>query len=226
MYHQHDVRWIPEGTEGAGALLVFNNDIPNKEDSMDSPFQAIAERQHPDPDIKISEVSSYSAVYLIDPPLKEDGNYELDDNMAFGPPQPDWVYAPADTLSFFSPFVSGAERLANGHMMVLSGAQGRMFEVNTGNQIVWEYWNPYYHDYRLPDGSPAQPNGPFIFAQYRIKEYPKDFEAFKDKTLTPISPQPEVFIPDPIPAKPSQKNEETTEAEEEEDMAEKYESGQ
>ncbi|NNE26037.1 MAG: hypothetical protein HKN09_04290 [Saprospiraceae bacterium] len=226
LYYQHDVRWIPEGVEGAGSLLVFNNGVPNYEDNMEDPFQAFAQSQSPDPQIKVSDVSTYSAVYQIKPPITEEDTYTIEDDKAFGPDGPEWVYTAPDTLSFFSPFVSGAERLQNGHMLILSGAQGQMFEINKEKQIVWEYWNPYFHDYKLPDGSPAQPVGPFIFAQYRVKEYPKDYSAFKGKSMAAITPQPETFTPEPFPGPSKAEDLGQTEEEDEMDEAEKYESGQ
>ncbi|MCK5440980.1 MAG: hypothetical protein KAJ23_03725, partial [Maribacter sp.] len=66
----------------------------------------------------------------------------------------------------------------------------------------WEYWNPYKNDYALPDGSPPQPVGPFIYGQYRSTHFTTAFPAFKGKDLKPIRPQPEPFIfkmPPPSP---------------------------
>ena len=228
LYYQHDIRWIPDNVFGSGSLLVFNNDIPNYDDALNSAFEVIAQTGSPDPPIKISDVSSYSAVYQINPPVDADGNYELDGNNAYEPVAPEWVYTAPDTMSFYSPFVSGAERLDNGNMLVLSGAQGRMFEVNEDKQVVWEYWNPFYDDYKLPDGSPAQPGGPFIFAQYRVKEYPKKYVGFKGKDMSALDQQPEVFVPEAIPAQSGAlQNDEAPHGDEEElDMAEQYESGQ
>lgn len=43
----------------------------------------------------------------------------------------------------YSSFISGAERLPNGNTLICSGANGRFFEVTSGNEIVWEYVNPF-----------------------------------------------------------------------------------
>jgi hypothetical protein len=54
-----------------------------------------------------------------------------------------------------------AQRLPNGNTLITEGADGRVFEVTTGGDIVWEYVSPYfgvdapgtnrvYRAYRLP----------------------------------------------------------------------------
>ena len=65
-----------------------------------------------------------------------------------------------ESYRFFSHYVSGAQRLANGNTMITEGADGRIFEVTTSGDIVWEYVSPYftqngdsnrvYRAYRVP----------------------------------------------------------------------------
>jgi hypothetical protein len=65
-----------------------------------------------------------------------------------------------ESFRFFSHYVSSAQRLPNGNTMITEGADGRVFEVTTGGDIVWEYVSPYftqngttnrvYRAYRLP----------------------------------------------------------------------------
>jgi hypothetical protein len=71
---------------------------------------------------------------------------------------------------------------------------GRIFEVTPEKEIVWEYWNPYNFHYRLPDGTRAQPIGPFMYAQFRATHYPLDHPAFQGKELRPLEQQPEAFV--------------------------------
>ena len=62
--------------------------------------------------------------------------------------------------SFYSSFVSSAQRLPNGNTMITEGHDGRIFEVTPEQEIVWEYMSPYtgkalktnlvYRAYRLP----------------------------------------------------------------------------
>ena len=61
---------------------------------------------------------------------------------------------------FFSSNISGAQRLANGNTLITEGAGGRVFEVTSDRQIVWEWMNApaagartpgtVYRAYRIP----------------------------------------------------------------------------
>lgn len=193
LFGQHDIKWVPQDFPGRGNLTVFNNDIPDPNSKLPSVWAAIMQAKSPDPQIAVGDIGNYSAVFEITTPINEN-SYTLPDAGPFGPSEPVWSYTAPDKYSFYSPFVSGAQRLKNGHTFVVSGAQGRFFEINADKQIVWEYWNPYLHDYKLPDGSPPQPTGPFIFSQFRATHFMPDFPAFAGKTLDPIEPQPQSYV--------------------------------
>jgi hypothetical protein len=45
--------------------------------------------------------------------------------------------------TFFSHFISSAQRQPNGNTLICEGANGRIFEVTPAWEIVWEYVNPY-----------------------------------------------------------------------------------
>ena len=176
LFSQHDVRWIEEGKPGAGNLTVFNNDVPMGPDSME-----------------------YSAVYEISPPMDQNGNYILPDIKAFGPEKPTWTYIAPDTISFFSGFISGAHRMKNGNTLINEGAKGRFFEVNTNGEIVWEYWNPYRGNIRKLNGDPIPPR-PMTFSQFRATFIPSYHPALDGRELTPLDPQPDVFVEPPPPS--------------------------
>ena len=58
-----------------------------------------------------------------------------------------WEYRDASAqLSFFSSYISGAQRLPNGNTLICEGITGRIFEVTRGHEIVWEYINPYFFE--------------------------------------------------------------------------------
>lgn len=57
-----------------------------------------------------------------------------------------WEYKGTPRGTFFSPRISGAQRIANGNTLICEGDHGRLFEVTIGGEIVWEYVSPYYHD--------------------------------------------------------------------------------
>jgi hypothetical protein len=55
-----------------------------------------------------------------------------------------WQYTDTPPHNFFSPYISGAQRLANGNTLITEGNYGRIFEVTLEKEIVWEYVNPYF----------------------------------------------------------------------------------
>jgi hypothetical protein len=67
---------------------------------------------------------------------------------------------PTDANRFYSPFISGVQRLPNGNSLITEGSGGRIIEVTADHHIVWEYINPHfgnqgksnmvYRAYRLP----------------------------------------------------------------------------
>jgi hypothetical protein len=194
LFGQHDSRFISKGLPGEGRLMVFNNDIVNPENKMPSIWAAIMAAQSPDPQVSIADLGNYSAVYELVPPTDENGAYIIPESGPIGPIEPIWEYLAPDKYSLYSAFVSGAHRMKNGNTFVTEGATGRFIEVTQEGEIVWEYMNPYNEQYRLPDGTAAQPTGPFLYAQFRGTHIDKDFPAFKGKDLKPIEPQPEPFI--------------------------------
>ena len=112
------MRWIEKGHPGEGSMTFFNNDVPGtqRKDSLD-----------------------YSYIYQIRPLTDGNGNYILMDNKRFGPMEPEWKYIAKDTISFFGPFVSGAQRMKNGNTFINEGPKARIFEVTPDGEIVWEY---------------------------------------------------------------------------------------
>jgi hypothetical protein len=55
-----------------------------------------------------------------------------------------WQYTDTPLHNFFSPYISGAQRLPNGNTLITEGNYGRLFEVTSDKEIVWEYVNPYF----------------------------------------------------------------------------------
>jgi hypothetical protein len=169
LFGQHDVKWIDKGQPGAGHLLVYNNDIPNR-DHM-----------------------NYSAIFELAPPTDKNGNYLLTKGKSFGPDKPVWTYAAPDTVSFWSSFISGAQRLSNGNTFVNEGARGRFFEVTPDGKTVWEYLNPYRGDVRKPNGDPIPPL-PLTYITFRSNFIPADHPGLANRKLEPLHPQPTPFI--------------------------------
>lgn len=138
LFAQHDVQWIPEGSPGAGRLIVFNNGV-GRSDGM------------------------YSSVVEFEPPVDSKGCYHREPGKAFGPDRPIWEYAAANKHDLFSHSISGAQRLPNGNTLVCSGEQGHLIEVTRDGKTVWEYVNPYMERRTAgrgrPDGPPPGRDG-------------------------------------------------------------------
>lgn len=118
LFAQHDAQWIPEGMPGAGNITLFNNGLGR-------------------PD------GNYSSVIEISPPADAKGRYSRKPGSPFGPDKPSWIYTAPEKDSFFSGFISSAQRLPNGNTLICSGEQGRFFEVTQEGKTVWEYVNPF-----------------------------------------------------------------------------------
>jgi hypothetical protein len=63
-----------------------------------------------------------------------------------------WQYTAEDSgrppWTFFSSFVSNAQRLPNGNTLITEGMHGRIFQVTPSGAVVWEYLTPY-EDYAV-----------------------------------------------------------------------------
>jgi hypothetical protein len=59
-----------------------------------------------------------------------------------------WAYTGLDSdraaWTFYSSFISNAERLPNGNTFINEGMNGRFFQVTPAGEIVWEYINPHF----------------------------------------------------------------------------------
>ncbi len=193
LFEQHDVKFIPKDLPGAGHLLVFNNDIPAANNLMPSIFAALMAARSPDPQIAIADIGNFSAVLELELPVDNAGSYALPGDAPYGPSEAVWSFTAPDRYSFYSPIESGAQRMPDGHTFITMGVKGELFEVSPDKQMVWQYRNPYNFNYRLPDGSPAQP-GAMPYRQFRSTFYPAGYGAFKGKSLSPLNPQPEPFV--------------------------------
>ena len=130
---QHHAQFIPKGLPGAGNLLVFDN---GGSSGYGEP-SGIAPRGTG------VYARANSRVLEIDPVT-----------LALV-----WSYTAG--AQFFSTNISGAQRLPNGNTLITEGAGGRVFEVTSDRQIVWEFMNApanatsrtpatIYRAYRVP----------------------------------------------------------------------------
>jgi hypothetical protein len=88
----------------------------------------------------------------------------------------EWEYKAKPADSFYSHLISGCQRLTNGNTLICEGLAGRIFEVTTEGEIVWEFINPFNNP-----SSGGEPNSR-VFRAYR---YSPDYEGFKGRSLNP-----------------------------------------
>lgn len=154
LFFQHNARFLRPGLPGAGHVLVFNNG-GNRPDG------------------------NYSTVLELELPRGEDGALTLEPFVAAAPAAPCWSYAAPEKGDFFSSFISGAQRLPNGHTQICQGVDGRVFEVKQDGTIVWEFLHPFA-DAEAADGQPAPP-----YALFRAPRIAIDHPGLAGRALVP-----------------------------------------
>jgi hypothetical protein len=115
---QHNPHFIADELPGAGNLLVFDN-----QGGAGYPPAPLG-------------IYAGSRVLEIDPVTKQ----IVWQHTAEDSGRPPWT--------FFSSFVSNAQRLPNGNTLITEGMHGRIFQVTPSGQVVWEYLTPY-EDYAV-----------------------------------------------------------------------------
>lgn len=162
LFGQHMPYIIPEGLPNEGKIMIFNNGI--------------------------GRTPVYSNILMIDPPITSPGNYIYNSGSLFGPVTSYFSYpdsAPLEDSEFFSAIVSNAQQLPNGNILVCEGREGHFFELNSLNDVVWDYIIPVNSN----DGSiSAQGNNPTQNLTFRAIKYSLDYEAFTNRNLTPLDP--------------------------------------
>ncbi|MCK4970501.1 MAG: aryl-sulfate sulfotransferase, partial [Thermoplasmata archaeon] len=118
LYGPHDAHWIGPGLPGEGNIIVFNN---GENSEMTRPE------------------GKFSTVEELVPPINATGGYDLAPGSAYGPSDPIWSYNANPPESFFAWAMGGVERLPNGNTLVCGGSTGYNFEVNSKDEIVWDY---------------------------------------------------------------------------------------
>jgi len=118
LFGQHDAQWIESGCPGEGNILIFNNGQGRSD-------------------------GQYSSIVEIEPPVNNEGGYDFSSDSSYLPEEPFWIYTADDPADFYSPKVSGAQRLPNGNTLVCMGDSGVFFEVTYEKETVWQYQNTY-----------------------------------------------------------------------------------
>jgi hypothetical protein len=93
-----------------------------------------------------------------------------------------WEYRGSPPISFYSFHISGAERLPNGNTLICEGAPGRLFEVTTEKEIVWEFVNPHLAPGTTGNLGPSRS----LNSTFRAHRYAADHPALAGKDLAPL----------------------------------------
>ncbi len=153
LFGQHGVHWIREGQD-AGKIFIFNNG-----------------NGRPGPD--------YSTGEILSPPQDSTGGYILPSSDPFGPDDAEIIYGDQAGESFYSPYLSNPQRLANGNSLLNFGSPGRIMEIDPQRNVVWEYEIPLNGDFPYSQGQNPNNN-----ATFRAYKYPADYPGFEGLDLT------------------------------------------
>ena len=138
LFFPHAGHWIPEGSPGAGNVLIFNNGD-----------------EYPGFERGYSSADEFALPY--------DGyNYRLDAGSAYAPNEIIWTYAADPPESLYAILGSNAQRLPNGNTLITDAPAGRVFEVTREGKTVWDFAHPLrseddnvYRAYRYPLDHPG-----------------------------------------------------------------------
>lgn len=142
----HHTHMIPKGLPGEGNILVYDN----------GGAAGYGKSNPMSPSGQSNVLRDYSRVIEFNPITKKIV----------------WEYSPTNTLNLFfmdnfrqySPYVSSAQRLPNGNTMICEGGMGRVFEITSAGELVWEFVNPYIG----VEGPPGSAPGHMSFRAYRL----------------------------------------------------------
>lgn len=117
LFYQHDARWVKCGTKYEDAIMVFNNGTTRP-------------------------AGQYSTIETWLPGKNNEGKYAIQSNGTYNATSL-WVYNENNKHGrFFSRRISSVDLLPNGHVRVCSGNEGRFFEIDEQENIVWQYICP------------------------------------------------------------------------------------
>lgn len=95
--------------------------------------------------------------------------------ITLGPAQPAWTWVGAEREKFYSPFISGVQRLPNGSTLITEGVTGRLLEVASDGAVVWEWMNTFGGEEEPVDDGPSARVPPK--AQFRAFKFAPDHPA-------------------------------------------------
>lgn len=144
LFFSHHARWLGPGLSeddpDQGNIIVFNNRLGGNS----------------------------SAVDLFMPPMDDTG-YVIDGLSPYGPTAAYRRITAPDPQSMYSSGLSSAQKMPNGNVVICSGRQGWIFEMDPDDNLVWEYLIPLISGVPVSQGTEI--DGPGLFMAYK---YPSD----------------------------------------------------
>lgn len=150
LYNQHDAHWIPAGHPHEHKIILFNNGKGR------TPLE-------------------YSSVDILSPSILPNGAYEMDANDRFLPTGFDYSYVATNPTDFYSHNISSAQMLPNGNIVIDEGAKGHFFEIDSAENIVWDYVNPVVQDSILAQEQPIPGTANLYNRVFRAKRIAHDY---------------------------------------------------
>ncbi|MDC3195991.1 aryl-sulfate sulfotransferase, partial [Flavobacteriaceae bacterium] len=160
LYGQHFPHIIKPGLKDEGKIILFNNGIER------DPF--------------------FSEIMIFSTPTTSPGFYNYTPNSSYGPEAPEFIYESNEENDFSSNILSGATRLPNDNILICDGNSGRIFEINSTNDIVWDYIIPVNNS----TGEISSQGDVIDFNNltFRGIKYSAEYEGFVGKDVTPSDP--------------------------------------
>ncbi|WP_044399747.1 aryl-sulfate sulfotransferase [Lacinutrix sp. Hel_I_90] len=155
LFGQHYPHWIADGLTDAGKLMIFNNGGDR----------------------------AYSSIDIIDPIETTPGHYVYDPVNGYAPTTAEWIYTTPTNTDFYTAILSSGQRLPNGNTLICDGDSGYFFEIDSNENIVWEYVNPDATNTIINQG-----DAPSFNLVFRAIKFAPDYPAFSGRTLTPGDP--------------------------------------
>jgi hypothetical protein len=200
VFFSHDIQWIREkeigmgdDLPGAGNMLIFNNGARQ----LGAVYSSVIEFDPYDGPMENGwYVPEATAGYSLAPA-----------GMGMGAGLPNqvsnqvvWTYRSTQPNSFYSSYISGAQRLPNGNTLICSGAPGHIFEVTPEGEVVWEYVSPvgdrtgdeYGIHTVMTDAAGDRTN-----AIFKCARYPMDYSGLEGRDLTPMGKITELWTTEP-----------------------------
>jgi len=202
VFFSHDIQWIREkeigmgnNLPGAGNMLIFNNG----ERQLGGVFSSVIEFN---PYGGAMELGTYV-------PEMKAGYHRPPLGMGMGAGasvsnQVVWTFRPTLQNSFYSSYISGAQRMPNGNTLICSGGHGHLFEVTPEGEVVWEFINPVGDrtsgDYGIFT-TMTDAAGDRFNSVFKCARYPSDYPGLKDRDLTPMGKITELWTQQPAEPK-------------------------